>query len=307
MMTKKSGESWLTVRNIAGFLVILAVIGNMYYYGQRVYAEGAMPLSVSVDGKPVDTDVAPFVENDRTYVPVRFVAEALGAIVEWNDDTQTVTISKPDTVINLTIDEKTLFVNNEAVMMDVAALIRDGRTFVPVRFVAEALALDVQWDENTQTVSLGQDSTAVRPPNTAIASEINTNQVSELDNIEITYYAEFPMVPDFNSIAKIPASQITIDEAFGGIVCFYEWAFDDPNAGPVELDWSDKSESYVKEYEKHLVDAGFVKNEGNSSYKDNGDIISINYDKDDIYFCLEAVAIEGSGYTIWISVDDIEG
>ena len=109
-----------------------------------------------VDGNAVTNDVGPIIVNGRTYTPARFVAEALGAKVDWNEATRTVTITKGDTSIVLIVDTTTAYVNGEAVKMDASAFIADGRTFTPCRFVAEQLGANVEWDEATRTVTIIQ-------------------------------------------------------------------------------------------------------------------------------------------------------
>ena len=109
-----------------------------------------------VDGKAVSNDVAPLIVNGRTYTPARFVAEALGAKVDWNEATRTVTITKGDTSIVLIVDTTTAYVNGEAVKMDASAFIADGRTFTPCRFVAEQLGANVEWDEATRSITIIQ-------------------------------------------------------------------------------------------------------------------------------------------------------
>ena len=112
-------------------------------------------LSIMLNGNKVTTETPPFVDsNDRTMVPVRFISEALGAEVAWNDDAQLVTVIKESTVIELTIDSNQIITNGIAATMDTAAIIKDERTFVPVRFIAEALQLKVGWEEATSTVVL---------------------------------------------------------------------------------------------------------------------------------------------------------
>lgn len=95
-------------------------------------------------------DVAPFIENDRTYVPVRYLAYALGVAdkdVAWDDKTKTVTLSMDGTTLELKVGDKTLYVNGKPQVMDVAPLLRDGRVFLPARFVAEAFGFDVSWQD----------------------------------------------------------------------------------------------------------------------------------------------------------------
>lgn len=88
-------------------------------------------------------DAAPYVANDRTYVPFRALGEAIGADVVWDNDARTVTYTLGKTEVVMTIGEKTYTVNGEEKTMDVAPEITNDRTYVPVRFVGEALGFKV--------------------------------------------------------------------------------------------------------------------------------------------------------------------
>ncbi|MEN2777234.1 copper amine oxidase N-terminal domain-containing protein [Acetivibrio clariflavus] len=113
-----------------------------------------MPLRVVVNGDKVNfPDAQPFIdENGRTQVPVRFVSEALGANVDWNGDTKKVTVTLNSRKVVLTIGLKTYEINNQTYQMDTVALLKESRTFVPLRFVSEALGATVTWDQNARTV-----------------------------------------------------------------------------------------------------------------------------------------------------------
>ncbi len=105
--------------------------------------------------KWVDKDnkeVRPYIKDDRTMVPLRFIAEELGATVGYDDETRAITVTLGDTVMGLTVDEKAYTLNGEAYEMDCAAEIVADRTFVPVRFVSEALGRSVEWLENQRMV-----------------------------------------------------------------------------------------------------------------------------------------------------------
>lgn len=102
---------------------------------------------VNVDNEAVIYDAAPVIRNDRTLVPIRIITEALGGKVDWNGATKEVTLSSNDKEIKMTIG-KTLE------KYGVAPVIIDGRTFVPVRFVADELGAEVAWDEATKTVTI---------------------------------------------------------------------------------------------------------------------------------------------------------
>ena len=101
-------------------------------------------------------DSAPYIANDRTYVPFRALGEALGAEVNWDNDARTVTYTLGKTEVVLTIDETTYTVNGDERTMDVAPVITGDRTYVPVRFVGEALGFSVTalYDTNGTTASV---------------------------------------------------------------------------------------------------------------------------------------------------------
>ena len=88
-------------------------------------------------------DAAPYVAKDRTFVPFRALGEAIGAEVEWDNDARTVTYTLGKTEVVMTIGETTYTVNGEEKTMDVAPEITNDRTYVPVRFVGEALGFKV--------------------------------------------------------------------------------------------------------------------------------------------------------------------
>lgn len=110
------------------------------------------------DGTVITMDVAPVISDDRTYIPVRFLAYALGVPengVQWNETTHQVTISKGETIIGLTIGSPIITVNGTPTTMDVAPYVLDGRTMLPARYVAEPLGATVTWDETAQQIILG--------------------------------------------------------------------------------------------------------------------------------------------------------
>ena len=105
-----------------------------------------------VFGKQVVNDVAPIIRNDRTMLPARFVAEALGASVEWDEAAQKVTITKENTVIEITIGSNIAFVNGMEVLLDSPAFIENSRTYLPLRFIAENLGAEVEWNQELQQI-----------------------------------------------------------------------------------------------------------------------------------------------------------
>lgn len=113
-----------------------------------------------IDGEKVpidDSGSTAYVENGRTMMPVRGIAEAIGADVGYNDDTQTVTVENEDTVIAMTIGESEMQVNGQSVSLLNAPEIKEDRTMLPVRDVAEALDCEVEWDGDSQTAIFTRD------------------------------------------------------------------------------------------------------------------------------------------------------
>lgn len=103
-------------------------------------------------GRPLDA--APIIRESRTMLPVRFVAEAFGATVEWDGDTSTATVKTETVEIKITIGATTATVNGAEVALDAPAFIENSRTYMPVRFVAENLGATVAWDGVTSTATL---------------------------------------------------------------------------------------------------------------------------------------------------------
>ncbi|NDI35922.1 copper amine oxidase N-terminal domain-containing protein [Chengkuizengella sediminis] len=97
---------------------------------------------------PYNSKVRPFVLNDRMFLPMRFLSESLGASVHWNSETDTVTIMENGKVVRLVLGEKAIWINGEAIEIDVAPIVYENRTFLPVRHVATALDKHVDWYED---------------------------------------------------------------------------------------------------------------------------------------------------------------
>lgn len=109
-------------------------------------------ISVYVDGSYVASDVPPIIDNDRVFIPMRAAAEAMGAIVEWNNNTRSVSAQKGDISAYFLIGSKTYYVNNVPIENDVAPQIVGDRTMLPIRVFAESLGADVEWDNENRNV-----------------------------------------------------------------------------------------------------------------------------------------------------------
>jgi len=109
----------------------------------------------AVFGETKQNDVAPIIIADRAFLPARFVAENLGAVVEWDKTAPgIVTITKDDVKIIITIGAETAIVNGEIITLDYPAFIENDRTYTPIRFVAEKLGGIVDWNPDNHIITI---------------------------------------------------------------------------------------------------------------------------------------------------------
>jgi len=110
--------------------------------------------NMEVNGMTRTMDAAPFIRDGRTLLPIRALIEALGGSVQWNASTKTATVALGSRTVALTIGSKTALVNGKTITLDVAPMIVKGRTFLPLRAVAENIGLDLAWEPVSRTISL---------------------------------------------------------------------------------------------------------------------------------------------------------
>lgn len=114
-------------------------------------------IKVQINDKVYDFDTKPMIINSRTMVSMRAIFEALGAKITWVDRTKTVVGVRNQKIVKLTIDSPKAYIDGAEVTLDSAPVIVDSRTYVPVRFVSEALGEKVDWDGDTKTVIIDSD------------------------------------------------------------------------------------------------------------------------------------------------------
>lgn len=115
---------------------------------------GTKPIRVHLNGHILKFNSAPYLKNDSTMVGFRSILEALGAEVEWDESTQTVTAVKDGTEITLKIGDSTAYVNGKAYSLPAAPELADDTTMIPVRFISEELGMKVGWDDAGQLVTI---------------------------------------------------------------------------------------------------------------------------------------------------------
>ncbi len=106
------------------------------------------------NGEIQTIDVPPVVQDGRTLVPVRFISEALGAPILWDNQTKNATIIRDRNWIDLWVNNQVMVKNGVAQDLDVPPLIRKGRTLLPLRAVSQALGVEVHWDAETRKIYL---------------------------------------------------------------------------------------------------------------------------------------------------------
>ena len=150
-------------------------LGSYHYhhgYGPHLHPNGVCPyttskpspaptpaptppkISVYIDGQLQNFTQQPIIESGTTLVPMRACFEGLGASVNWNNDAQTVTSRRGNTEISLSIGNKLAYVNGTAQTLSVPGKLINGYTYIPLRFVGEALGDTVVWDSSSNTIKI---------------------------------------------------------------------------------------------------------------------------------------------------------
>ncbi len=182
------------MKKLISIALVLLMITSMLSF--NVFA--AEEIKVTLDGVNQTYDVMPIIENGRTLVPMRAIFEALGANITWDDTTKTVTGTKDNTTVSLTIGETKATLNEKEVTLDVPAKIYESRTLVPVRFISEALGCKVNWDDATKTVIIASNNKKLAP----LVSTVHRNVPTEFEKSN-----------DLNDIYYFGTEDISIQEA----------------------------------------------------------------------------------------------
>jgi hypothetical protein len=117
---------------------VMLFIGSPAAYADR------KPLAI----EPENPNAAPFIENGRAYVPLRFISESLGADVDWDENKQKATVSLSGTVIEMTVDVSEYSLNGNRNTLDAPPVLRGERTYIPIRVIAEGFGKEVFWDDS---------------------------------------------------------------------------------------------------------------------------------------------------------------
>lgn len=132
------------------FVVFMAVILHSAICAAQVQPN----VEIYINHQKVDSDVPPVIYEGRTLVPLRVISEYLGASVAWDGQSKTVRVSADGRQIVLKINDSEAQVDQNTVLLDVPAMIINGRTMVPLRFAGEALMAEVSWDGELKRVDV---------------------------------------------------------------------------------------------------------------------------------------------------------
>ena len=175
---RKTREGTTAKRAIA--FISIAVVA----FTSLALASPQKDISVNVNGNYVAfPDAKPFIDaRSRTLVPIRFIADELKAdSVNWNPDTKKVTIVNKGDTITLTIGtnvvniKSTGEISNTDLLIDTAPIVKNNRTFVPLRFISETMNAKVVWDKASYTVYISTDGKEIEIPELPPAEVPPTN------------------------------------------------------------------------------------------------------------------------------------
>lgn len=110
-------------------------------------------ITIKVDDKVLKPDILPYIEDNRAFVPIRFIAKALNVNdIAWDNENKTAILADDTKRIELTLGSSTAKVNGKVITLNSPVTVYEGRTFVPVRFVAEVFECLVSWDHENYSV-----------------------------------------------------------------------------------------------------------------------------------------------------------
>ncbi len=197
------------MKKLMSSLVVLLMVA--LFSSNFTSLAASLPLRVVVNGEKVFfPDAQPFIDaQQRVQLPVRFISEALGAKVLWDGPAKKTTISLDDKTMVVYIGKKGYEVNGKTKQMDTAALFKESRTFVPLRFVYEGLGVTVKWEDTAKTVYITtptSEATATAKPTTEPTDEL---RVATVHGFKIPYTELGPS----RDPVYISKSQLTVFES----------------------------------------------------------------------------------------------
>lgn len=133
------------------FLIIPFTITNAAGLSEILF------ITLKINGQPIYVDTNPYIKQNRTFVPIRFIAEAFNMDVEWIQDEKKAVLKDESITIEMWLDSDRILVNGEEIILDAGIEGKNGRTMVPIRFFAELMGFTVAWDDSTYSVLMNKE------------------------------------------------------------------------------------------------------------------------------------------------------
>lgn len=191
---------------------------------------GSAYINVDDEELRIDSaeDIAPVIIDNRVMVPIRVIIEKMGGSISWFADEQKMEIRLNDKLIAMWLNNKTILVNSQSKEMDVAPQIINGRTMLPVRFVADHLDCQTQWAADTQTVIITYSAIQEQVPEEPHQSEAKASIIWGQKGIEVNgsiYYIKEPHNNVIKIDDKISSKRTFIDDNVVSIWNDEEWIY----------------------------------------------------------------------------------
>ena len=188
-------------KNLKKALCVLMSTGMLFSGVTVAYGEESN-ISLQINGSEISAEVPPTIIDGRTMVPVRAIFEAVGANIDFDAETKTITAKKGETTVNMTVGANAVTVNNKEVQLDAPAVIVNGRTLAPARFVAETFGYTVQWDAENKIVKInGKESSTETTTETTTESTTETTTKATATSSSKKYYDEYSDVLDYGTFS----------------------------------------------------------------------------------------------------------
>ena len=157
---------------------------SLYDENTRLIKMKINDVNYTVNGQAKKMDAKPFISNSRTLVPLRFIIEAIGGDVAWDGDSRIVTVNSKGKNIILPIDSKKITVDGKEIAIDQAAIIKGDRTYVPIRFVAENLGMNVNYINESREIEISyfEDKKDLDSKNIEANTEANNSNKNANNN-----------------------------------------------------------------------------------------------------------------------------
>jgi len=185
-------EEWIfimnTLKKLLCYTIILLVLGSMPFALANqpdddstviLYTLDSPIMTVNGEQRQIDAEGSvAFAERGRTFVPLRATFELFSIELDFNRGV--ITGTQGNTVIRLTLGNRIAYVNNRQIILDVAPFAINGRTMVPVRFIAESLGANVEWIQSTQTVHISYSPLYVQLGNARLSIGDSQEKVNDI-------------------------------------------------------------------------------------------------------------------------------